>query len=215
VAARFSDTVTSDLEKKEMKEVSKQPFRYQNAFDIAPGHYQLKVILSAGGQKFGKVEAPLAIEPFNDKGFLISGLALCDQMHPISQLAAKLDTDLLEERTPLVVKGMEMVPTAERRFERGEKVSLYLEVYEPTPIKDNWPKVGVTLKVIDRKTNQQVFTTNTILVNEFAVSGSPVIPVGIPVPLDKLQAGDFRLDVQARDSLGNASSIHSTNFALD
>jgi len=136
-------------------------------------------------------------------------------MHPISQLAAKLDTDLLEERTPLVVKGVEMVLTAERRFGRDEKVGLYLEVYEPAPIKDNWPKVGVTLNVINRKTNQQVFTTNTILVNEFVVSGSPVIPVGIQVPLDKLQAGDYRLDVQARDSLGNASSVHSTNFALN
>lgn len=214
IAARFSDAVKDELEKKEIKELRKEPFHYQNVFDIAPGKYRLTVVLSAGGEKFGKAEAPLTVGPFDGKQFDMSGLALCTQVHPISEVAAQLNADLLEERTPLVVKGMEMVPAADHRFSSGEKVGLYVEVYEPTPLRESWQRVGVTLNLIDRRTNQQVYTTDTILINKFVVPGSPVIPVGLQVPLDKLPPGDYRLDAQARDSIGHASPVHSANFTL-
>lgn len=214
VAARFSDTVKNDYEKKEMKEMRKEPFTYQNVFDIAPGKYNLKLVLTAGGQKFGKVEAPLNVTPFNGKRFSLSGLALCKHMQPVSQMTAQLDTDLLEERTPLVVKGTEFVPSANHNFARNENVGLYLEVYEPAKLR-SYDKVGVTLNVIDPKTHQQVFTTDTILVNEFIVKGSPVIPVALKLPLDKLQPGSYRLEAQARDSIGHASPVRSVNFKLD
>jgi VWFA-related protein len=215
VAARFSDAVKNDFDKKTVKELRKEPFNYHNVFDIAPGKYTLKLVLSTGGKKFGKVEAPLSISPFTGKEFSLSGLALCSHMHPLSEVAAQLNTDLLEERTPLVVKGFELTPSADHDFSRNEKVSVYLEIYEPAPLQNDWEKVGVTLNVLDRKTNQQIYTTDTILVNEFVVKGSPVIPVALLVPLDKLPPGSYRLDAQARDSLGHASPVRSANFKLD
>jgi VWFA-related protein len=215
VAARFSDAVKNDVEKKDLKEMRKEPFTYQNVFDIAPGQYNLKLVLSAGGQKFGKVEAPLAVGPYNGKEFGLSGLALCEQVRPVSQVSAQLNTELLEERTPLVVKGLELTPSADLTFSRSDKVSLYLEVYEPSPIQPMEQRVGVILNVIDRKTNQQVFSSDTILVNDFIVPGSPVIPIALRMPFEKLQPGSYRLDAQARDSMGHASPVHSADFTLD
>jgi hypothetical protein len=55
VAARFSDKVKLDYEKKGVKDFAKGSFDYQNSFNIAPGSYTLKLALSAGGEKFGKV----------------------------------------------------------------------------------------------------------------------------------------------------------------
>ena len=106
VAARFSDTATLDMEKKELKEFTKVPFTYQNTFNIAPGKYTLKIVLSAGGQRFGKYEVPVVIEPFDGKTFHMSGVALSNKMQPVSQLTASIDAALLEERTPLVVRGL-------------------------------------------------------------------------------------------------------------
>ena len=215
VAARFSDTVKLEMEKGEQKEFSKGSFSYQNTFNIAPGKYTLKVALGAANQKFGKYEMPLAIEPFDGKKFHLSGLALSNKLQPISQLTASLDAALLEERTPLVVKGVELTPSSSNRFKRGEKVGLYLEVYEPLLLGSNPPRVGILYNILDRKTNQQVYASNTVPLEDFIQRGNPVIPVGMFLQLDQLQSGNYKLEVKARDGAGNASPVHSTDFVVE
>ncbi len=215
VAARFSDTATLDLEKKDMKELTKGSFPYQNTFNIVPGKYTLKVVLRAGGQKFGKYEIPLNIEPFDGKQFHLSGVALSNKLQPVSQFTAGLDAALLEERTPLVAGGIEVSPSANNRFKRDEKVALYVEVYEPLLLSANIPRVGITYNLIDRKTNQQVATSNTIPLDPYIEPGNLVIPVGWFLPVDRWQPGTYRLDVRARDAVGQVSAVHSVEFALD
>ncbi|MBZ5544963.1 MAG: VWA domain-containing protein [Acidobacteriia bacterium] len=215
VAARFSDTVKLDMEKKELKEFSKGSFAYQNSFNIAPGKYKLKIVLAAGGEKFGKYEMPLVIEPFDGHKFQLSGLALSNHMQQVSQLAASLDEALLEERTPLVVKGVELIPSPDNRFKRDEKVGLYLEVYEPLMMNPYPPRVGILYDVVDRKTNQQVYASNTVPIDANAEKDNPVIPFGLILPLENLQAGDYRLEVRARDAAGNVSPLHTADFALN
>ena len=217
VAARFSDTVNLDLEKKQQKDFSKGSYTYRNNFNIAPGTYTLKLALAAGGQKFGKYEMPLSIEPYGGNEFHISSVALSNQMQPVSGLTAGLDEALLEERTPLVARGMEIIPSSNNQFTKEEKVGLYVEVYEPLMAQPIPPRVGVIFNVIDAKTNQQVFTSNTVLVNEFAEKGNPIIPVGLLLPVDKLNlpAGQYRLEMVARDDRGNVSSQQTATFAID
>ena len=224
VGARFSDTVKVDKDKKEMKQFTKGAFSYQNTFEIAPGKYNLKLVLSPGGQNFAKYEAPLVIDPYDGKRFDLSAVALSDKITPVSELSTSLDAALLEEKTPLVVRGrsngqstdFQLNPSPTNRFGRDERVALYVEVYEPTMLgKGNETRVGVAYSVVDRKTNQQVYRSPTILVNDFAQPGNPVIPVGTLLPLDKLQAGDYRLEVTARDSAGNASPVRATDFVLN
>ena len=59
VAARFSDTVNLDYDREEEKQATKNPFEYQKVFKIAPARTFLKVVLSAGGNNFGKYVVPL------------------------------------------------------------------------------------------------------------------------------------------------------------
>ena len=90
IAARFSDTVKMDFdEKKEVKDLARQPFDYQNTFKIAPGSYTLKIVLSAGGEKFGKYEVPFYVQPFTGRIVNLAGPALGEKFVPISQLAAR------------------------------------------------------------------------------------------------------------------------------
>ncbi len=215
VGARFSDTVKLDVEKKELKELTKASYSYQNAFNVAPGKYNLKVVLSAGGEKFGKYETPLTIEPFNGKVFHLSGVALTDKLVPMSRLTARLESTLLEERTPLVVRGVQIIPSANNKFSRDGKVGLYVEVYEPVPVVKNSVLVGILYSIVDRKTNKQVFDSNTIPVNDFVEEGNPVIPVLVKVPVNDLQAGQYRVEVRARDSSGNVSPLHAAEFAVE
>ena len=220
VAARFSDNRKIDLDKKEMKEFTKGPFNYANVFEIAPGTYNLKVVLATGDQNFGKYELPLVIEPYDGKRFQLSGVALSNSMRPVSALAERLDSALLEGQTPLVTKasngqGVEVIPSSNNRFRKDDKVALYVEVYEPGMTSSMPPRVGILYSILDRKTNQSVDASNTILVNGYAQSGNPVIPVGMFFPTEKLQAGQYRIEVRARDERGNVSSVRSADFELN
>jgi len=44
---------------KEVEEFQAKVYHYENQFDVASGEYNLKVVFSAGGESFGKVEQPL------------------------------------------------------------------------------------------------------------------------------------------------------------
>jgi len=94
-------------------------------------------------------------------------------------------------------------------------VGLYLEVYEPLLLSSNPPRVGILYNILDQKTNQQVFASNTLALESFIQQGNPVIPVGMFLPLDQFQSGSYRLEVRARDGAGNASPVHTTDFVLE
>src|SRR5208283_3668300 len=61
VAARFSDSINLDFEdKKELEEFNSKPFHYDTQFDVAAGHYNLKVVFNPhGADSFAKLETPL------------------------------------------------------------------------------------------------------------------------------------------------------------
>ena len=215
IAARFSDTVKLDYQKKDIKELGKGSFDYKNTFNIAPGSYTLKLVLSAGGEKFGKYVLPLKVEPFSGDSLSLGGPALGERFVPVSQLTANMDAALMEERTPLVFKGMELVPSTSGRFAKSSAPVVYVEVYDPALKTSSQPRVGVIFNIIDRKTNQSVVSSNTILINDYAQPGNPLVPFGFKLPVDKLQAGDYRLEVLGRDALGNASTPRDTDFSVE
>jgi VWFA-related protein len=214
VAARFSDTVQLDYEKKDLKDFTKRSFDYQNTFNIAPGSYTLKLALSAGGEKFGKYITSLVVEPFSGSEFSLGGPALGERYVPVSQLATNMDAALLEERTPLVFKGLQLVPSTSSRFSKGTPAVVYVEVYDPVLKGDEPPRVGVMYNIVDRKTNQQVYSSNTILINDYVQPGNPLVPVGFDLPIDQLQAGDYRFEIKGRDSLGHVSTVRSAEFSV-
>lgn len=214
VAARFSDDVKLDLEKDELKEFTRQPFHYENTFDIAPGKYTLKMAMSLGGETFGKYETPLLIEPNQDKPFTMSAVAISDQVHPVSDMSTSLDAALLEDRTPLVSQGMQVIPSATNQFEHNEKLAFYVEIYDARLTDPNPPKVGIRYVVIDRKTNQSVFDSKTMVVDPLEQKGNPIIPVGMWMQTEKILPGQYLLEVNAGDSLGNKAPTRLVNFEV-
>ncbi len=214
VAARFSDSLKLDYDKKEFKEASKGTLPYQTVFNIAPGKYTLKLVLSAGGQKFGKYEMPLTVDPFSGNEFALAGPALSSEMVPVSQLSVSMDEALLEERTPLLFKGMQIVPSSNNRFGKDDSPVFYVELYDPV-LKRDIPRLGVLFDIVNRKTNQQVYSSNTVPVNDYVQKGSPLVPVGLKLPVDELQAGDYRIEIRGRDSAGNASPVRSADFSIE
>jgi len=214
VGARFSDTVNLDLEKDEWKEFTKAPYRYQNQFDATPGTYKLTVVLSGGGDTFGKFESPLQIDSYDGKKFSLGGLALTSSATRISDIPTGLDSALLEDRTPLVVKGMQIVPSASNRFKRSDNLILYTEIYEPLLTSATPPRVGFAYHIYERATNKDVFFSGLAPADDFIQKGNPVIPGGLMVKVKDLTPGSYRLVVQAVDSAGNHAPDRMVDFDI-
>lgn len=215
VGARFSDQVTYDFEKDEWKDFLKSPMHYQNQFDVAPGKYRLTVVLSAGSQDFGKYELPLAIDPYDGKTLNLSALALSNQVQPEAGMGGEIEADLLADRTPLVVDGLEVVPSGSNRFKKTEMVALYAQVYEPRLADPNPPSVQIAYRVVDLKTGKPVFQSQNMDLASVIKKGNPVVPIGLKVPMNDIPPGDYRLDMQAYDNTGSLTAIRTVQFSAE
>lgn len=214
VGARFSDTVKREFEdKKQMEAFEKEPFHYENQFDAAAGQYNLKVAFTTANDKFGKLELPLLIDPWESKTFAISGLALSDKIRQTTD-ANSLDESLLEDRTPLITQGVQVIPAGSTTFTKAQPPLFYVELYEPPDKQADKPAFGLDLTILDRKTGEQKFSTGMMRVDLPAKSSTPVIALGEKIPVDKVGPGQYVLQVQALDEHG-ATVKRSADFNLE
>ena len=214
IAARFSDTANVDLDgKKEVEEFQKEPYHYENQFEIASGEYKLKVVFSSGNESFGKLETALLVDPYAGKEFTLSGLALSNNIHRASDVATGLDSQLLEDRTPLMVQGMQVSPSASNQFKKTDTAGLYAEVYEPLMKGPNPPAVAFEFRVLERKSGQEKFNLRQRIA--IGKTADPVIPLGLQIPLAKLDPGSYRVELRVGDSVGNNSKIRTADFEVE
>ena len=215
VGARFSDQLTYDLEKDDWKNFLKSPMHYQNQFDIGPGKYRLTVVLSAGSHDFGKYESPLSIDPYDGKTLSLSAIALSDQVQAEAGMGGEIEADLLADRTPLVVGGVEVVPSGSNHFKKSELVALYAQVYEPRLADPNPPSLRIAYRVVDLKTGKPVFESQNMDLASAIKKGNPVVPIGLKLPMNDIPAGNYRLDMQAYDTTGSLTSVRTVQFSAE
>ena len=215
IAGRFSDAISLDFDdKKQVEEFARQPYPYQNQFDLACGQYTLKVVFSSGGEGVGKIELPLNIDPYDGKGMSLSAMALSKEIRRVSDLATGLDAALMEDRTLLITQGLEIVPTAVYHFKTTDPAAIYAEVYEPLLIGREHLQVGFELKVVD-KTGVEKFDTGMQNAEPYMKTGSPVIALGLKLPVATLGPGSYRVALQAIDSAGNKTLARSAEFEVE
>jgi VWFA-related protein len=216
VAARFSDTVNLDFDgKKEQEEFQKTPFHYENQFEIAPGKYTLRIVFSSGNQSFGKLEDPLSVLPFDGKQISLSSIALSNSITKVSDLDTVLDSQLLEDRKPLVVRGMQISPSATNHFKKTDNAVAYVEVYDPALAGEKPPQLGLEFRVIDKKTGEQKFDFALTNTQDLIRPGNPVVPVGVKIPVATLSPGTYRVDLRAEDSAGHSTNFQVAEFELE
>jgi VWFA-related protein len=215
IAARFSDTLNVDLDdKKQIEEFQKQPYRYENQFGVASGEYKLKVVFSSGNQSFGKVEIPLSIDPYRGQEFSISGVALSNNLRRAGgDSSTDLDSQLLEDRTPLVVQGIQLSPSASNHFKKTDTVGIYAEVYDPLVKNPNPPEVAYELIVVERKSGQQKLHVGSRTPK--GKDGDPVIALGLQLPVATLGPGSYRLQLRAVDSKDNSTKTRTADFEVE
>jgi VWFA-related protein len=214
VAARFSDKVPLDYAREEKDAAAKAPFDYQTSFRIAAGDYTFKLVLSAGGSEFGKYVTPLVVDPFSGKQLTLSGPAFGDKVIPSLLSSSDIDQKNVEGSVPMVAGGAQLVPSSSDHFKQGAEAVVYVEVYDPI-LEGSNPQMGILFNILNAKNDQKVYSSNTLPINRFARQGNPLVPVIFKLPTDKLPAGDYTLEIWARDSAQNVSPVQTGNFSVE
>lgn len=206
VGARFSDAVKIDYEnQKEVDEFEAKIYHYENQFDVASGEYNLKVVFSAGGESFGKVEQPLVVDAYDIKKFNISALALSTHFQKVSDSDPRLEAALLEDRTPLIAEGFHVIPSGSSKFKKTDKAAIYFEIYEPALMDAEPPKglaVGLQIRVFDAKAAMKS-DSGGFRIPLPEKGGNPQIPFAAQIPVATLDPGTYKVEVTAIDSLKN------------
>ncbi|HEV1286734.1 MAG TPA: hypothetical protein VNU44_15540, partial [Bryobacteraceae bacterium] len=206
VGARFSDTVKIEYEnQKEVEEFQGKIYHYENQFDVASGEYNLKVVFSAGGENFGKLEQPLVVDAYDIKKFNISALALSTHFQKVSDSDPRLETALLEDRTPLIAEGFHVIPAGSAKFKKTDKAAMYFEIYEPALVDAEPPKglaVGLQIRVFDAK-GATKSDSGGFRIPVPEKGGNPQIPFAAQIPVATLDPGMYKVEVTSVDSLKN------------
>lgn len=217
VAARFSDTVNLDYTDKDDADAAKRlPLHYENQFDMAPGKYTLKVVYSEGGDNYGRIETPLNIDPYAPDKLAVSSLALSKQYRKVSELGGLLDVALLEDKTPLIAGGLQIVPSADTSYSKADLAIFYVEMYEPllaSADPKSPPQVGIRMRVLDRKTGDQKSDTGLLAVEPAPPVGSPTIPFAAKIPTTGLAPGAYTFEFTVMDS-ANKSATRTADFDI-
>jgi hypothetical protein len=183
VRARFSDALKLDFDSpSQVENLKGKSLHYEKEFKIAPGQYTFTVTFSQGESSFGKIQAPLGIDPWTG-GFGLSSLALSRETHPAADVGLGLG---LEGHTPLIAEGIQVVPAGAWQFAKLEQAYFYFEVYDPGA-----QAAHVRVRVLDRRTGEQKWDGGSLAVSAKSNGGK--------LPVDSLTPGQYQLEVTAND----------------
>ena len=224
LAARYSDFACCDYGNEKQSVSNAQdtstsaegralmPARYETQFDLSPGEYTIRVVLS-DGQNFGRQQAQLNVQNPEPNQLIISDIALSRRVRKLVSAPSE-SPQVLENYTPLVSKGIEFTLSADTQFSQSETLYAYFEVYDP-PAGPAPTTVQSHLRILDADTG--VVRTNFEPVNasSYFTAGSKLISIGRGISLTSLPKGSYNLQVKATDATGKITPWQTVNFSVE
>ena len=192
------------------------PTRYETQVDLPAGNYNLEVVLN-DGWNFGRVEMPLSIEAYDGKQPALSSVALCKSLRSAAVAAKEAAAaNFAPQYVPLVSKDILFTPAGDASFAKGEPLFAYFEVYEPELTEATGAAtVSVHMRILDSSTRKLKVDFAPIDAASYKQAGSSVLRIGRKVPIDQLQKGNYRLEVQATTPTGMSTIWRVANFAVE
>jgi VWFA-related protein len=199
-AARFSDTVNLDFDDKATMDAWKQKpsMYYEKDVEGLAGSYTLKLIISAGADRFAKLELPIQIAAYDGQKLALSGIAFSTSVRTLGKKGEVRDLES-EDNTPLIANGMQFFPSARTTFKKGEHVALYAELYAPAWKAANFA-ASVRLRLFDN--TGQVKLDSGQMRQDPLRPGETVAPMALTIPVDKLEAGEYLCELVGSDTTG-------------
>jgi len=191
------------------------PERYETQFELEPGEYQLRVILS-DGRDVGRAMVPLIVENYDSNLFAVGSVFLCKRFRDAHVAAVEAAAaNFAPQYVPLVSKGIRVTPAGDTNFKTGEPLIPYFEIYTPQGAAEPAARIQAHLRIVDAKTGAVVKDFPPVDAASYVQPGSATIPIAREIPIAALPKGEYRLEVQATDSAGRSTPWRSAHFSVE
>ncbi len=195
-------------------EVGTLPARYETQLDLPAGEYDLRIVLS-DDKEFGRAEAHLKVENYDETDLALSSVFLCNRYRDahVAEVETKA-ANFAPQYVPLVSKGVRFTPAGNTSFETGEPLIAYFEIYAPRPAAGPEAGIQAHLKIINAKSGALVKDFPAVDAATYEQPGSTVIPIARSIPIANLPKGQYRLEVQASDAAGHQTPWQVNSFSI-
>jgi hypothetical protein len=163
---------------------------------------------------FGRAETSVTVEKYDGKQLAVGGITLSRQ-YPQATPASDSNVAPAEGYDQLVSGGLEVIPTANTRFQKSKPFTFFFQIYSPRQSDSSAAAVEARLRILDANTGQVTKEFRPFSAAPFAKPGNPVIPVSGGIEISTLPTGSYQLEVQATDSSGQTTPWQSTAFSVE
>jgi hypothetical protein len=205
VAARFTQKMKFDFDtRRQFDDFLLRPLHCEHQFEIAPGNYLFKVVFRSSKDRFGAVETPLAIDPFNAAQLSLSAIALSRNVQPISPEAAQDEAET--GHVPLIFRGNRITVSGSDVLSRAGTAEAYFEIYQPLASVAGAVQLTMRMRLLDARSDQERWNSGDVDLSALAKPGNRVIPVALVLPVAGLPAGTYRAELTVKDSVGGKAA---------
>ncbi len=232
-ASMVGDTIPLKVASTTAGEVTRKQIQYDTGFTLGPGKYKLKFVARENGEgKTGTFEAPFTVPDLGSGNALrLSSVILSNQVQAVKeQIAGAKNSKKLVAEDPLIDEsGQKIMPNVTRVFRTGQKMSVYLELYDPGVMQFTGSSqsqaqgqsqgqssgiASVTATVAFYQGDKKVLETPAVRVNRLNAKRPGVVPLRLQTLLKSLPAGQYVCQVNVIDQLGHKFAFPRNSIAV-
>jgi VWFA-related protein len=177
--------------------------RFVRALQLSAGRYQLRVAARESDTlALGSVSYELEVPDYGNPKLAMSSVLIS------SRQAASAFASAIDETMKARLK---VPPTADRRFEAGDVVSAYAEVYDAL---ESPHEVGMTTRVVATGDGREVFRDTRLRAAGPLEGAGAGIRHEIEIPLAGLRPGRYQLEIAATPTLGEPTASREVAFEV-
>jgi GWxTD domain-containing protein len=202
----FEDVVTVDVPTAMLQQASAGQSIYQKSVPLPPGMYRLNIVAKdVVGGNMNNYEMALNVPRMEEDKLFASSLILADVLEKVP--TKDIGTG------QFVIGASKVRPRMGDSFKRGEKMGIFLKLYNFQPDeKTNKPSGSVEYEIVKTSDNSKVleFTEDVS-----ALEGSAFqMTIEKLLPLADMAPGQYTLKVKITDKLKNSTLTQSAQFSI-
>jgi hypothetical protein len=204
VIEAFEDVVTAHQTGADMKQGSKGKSIYQKKMALRPGRYVVDAVIEdTVSGRMGSVQRLLIVPRFGEGGLTCSSLILAQALVPIETAE-----DL---KSQFVMGDMKVIPNVLRRFNKGERVGIYFQVYNLT-LDQALQKPAVDMAVSIKKGSQVI---RKLSPPEYGVTlGGQQATIKGAAQTNDLAPGEYGIEISVTDKIAAKSIVRAMGFSI-
>ncbi len=203
----FEEVVTVDVPTEQLQEAVRGASVFNKLIPLAPGMYRLNIVAKdITGGNMNNYEMALNVPRYEEEKLASSTLILADQLEKVP--TRNIGTG------QFVIGTSKVRPRLTESFKRGEKMGIYLQLYNFTPDeKTQKPNATIEYEVVKNGTTEAIFQFSE---DASAVDGASANQVTVEkvLPLQTLQPGQYTLKMKVTDKNSNQTLNQSATFTV-